>query len=107
MNVLVLFWWNHWYERRNGWNDLVWEHGIWKLCTVSASFSWCGIVESKEAHTLHMAKEEIFIRFITLKFSAYYLSKGLRGILRHLIVLLGQINYCAAESESDESNGRV
>ena len=70
-------------------------------------FSWCGIVESKEAHTLHMAKEEIFIRFITLKFSAYYLSKGLCGILRHLIVLLGQISYCAAESESDESNGRV
>ena len=96
---------NHWYERRNGWNDLVWEHGIWKLCTVSASFSWCGIVESKEAHTLHMAKEEIFIRFITLKFSAYYLSKGLCGIPRHLIIVLLKANPTSRMEEFESFEG--
>ena len=34
-------------------------------------FSWCGIVESKEAHTLHMAKEDYLYVFLLVLVPLY------------------------------------
>ena len=61
-------------------------------------FSWCGIVESKEAHTLHMARKNYLYVYHLKSLVPIILDMDCWAIQRHSI--LGPTNDCSAENSS-------